>query len=638
MSINRIVSYKAFWAAALAIIFAGIGLLAACGGGGGTSASAIPPSSGAPPVVVPPTIPLATTCTATSGPLTLSAGAVRASGVAPLAIIFDATATIHTNPAVKTFHDIEYRWSFGDPGGNWATGSRPGAGNSRNSATGPVAAHVYENNGFYTIDVTAFDGTNTATCQILVTADDPDIVFAGAATTCISDTADFTGCPAGANQITTSNFATGVSAITVGNSVRRLLFRRGGTWSAATAGTILAPGPGIIGAFGGGPDPLVQAVTAFAAINPRAADWRIMDIRVDGGSATASGVLGDAGASQILLLRLSISNLHNGLVFSDFNALFDQIAVVDSSISNIIGGGGGQGGYIAASRFMFLGNTIDDTTLAEHGLRMPYANTAVISNNLFSRAAGTDGPAGAKTVLTIRAPNFDGTGVYPAGLFTEKVIVSDNKFVPHITQVGITGSGPQGNAANERIRDTIWERNWWALPASGDTIQIRHAFTASETTIRNNIVEVSGNGSDHRVFYVQMTNTVPGYPVPDQVRFYNNSVFSSDTGSNFGFVQLQAPITNITIKNNLVYAPGDAAPVLTFGTGASGIVIANNSSNANITAVSPAWTSPTPASPADFILTAPSYIAADPTVPVFSDFFRRARPFTAPMDIGATEF
>ena len=344
MSINRIVSYKAFWAAALAIIFAGIGLLAACGGGGGTSASAIPPSSGAPPVVVPPTIPLATTCTATSGPLTLSAGAVRASGVAPLAIIFDATATIHTNPAVKTFHDIEYRWSFGDPGGNWATGSRPGAGNSRNSATGPVAAHVYENNGFYTIDVTAFDGTNTATCQILVTADDPDIVFAGAATTCISDTADFTGCPAGANQITTSNFATGVSAITAGNSVRRLLFRRGGVWNATAAGTILTAGPGIIGAFGANPAaPRIQSVTAFAAINPRAADWRIMDIDIDGaGSITAAGVLGDAGAKQILLLRLNINNLNNGLVFSDFNALFDQIAVVDSSISNIIGGGGGQ--------------------------------------------------------------------------------------------------------------------------------------------------------------------------------------------------------------------------------------------------------------------------------------------------------
>ena len=70
----------------------------------------------------------------------------RFSGVAPLAVFFDATATTAT-ATTRPFHDLEYRWAFSEtvgPGiGTWTTGSRANV-SSRNSATGPVAAHVFE--------------------------------------------------------------------------------------------------------------------------------------------------------------------------------------------------------------------------------------------------------------------------------------------------------------------------------------------------------------------------------------------------------------------------------------------------------------------------------------------------------------
>ena len=110
------------------IVVASLGLLS-CGGGGtggevkcvdasciGTASSPAGTSAGA-------SLPLATTCTASAGAITLNAGAARASGVAPLAVFFDATATKSASTS-RPFHDIEYRWDFGDPSsGTWNAGA-----------------------------------------------------------------------------------------------------------------------------------------------------------------------------------------------------------------------------------------------------------------------------------------------------------------------------------------------------------------------------------------------------------------------------------------------------------------------------------------------------------------------------------
>ncbi len=87
-----------------------------------------------------------------------------------------------------------YTWNFGDTGASgtdtWAYGSNKGH-NSRNSATGGVAAHLYVTTGVdtaYVATVTAHSGSNTASCQLGVTAYDPagSNGFAGTKTTCVS--------------------------------------------------------------------------------------------------------------------------------------------------------------------------------------------------------------------------------------------------------------------------------------------------------------------------------------------------------------------------------------------------------------------------------------------------------------------
>ncbi|HKF97799.1 MAG TPA: hypothetical protein VKB20_06050, partial [Steroidobacteraceae bacterium] len=161
-------------------------------------------------------------CTATSGGLTLSAKAARKSGVSPLLMFFDATNT--TSTAVTgngtPFQDISYSWNFGDTGNSgtssWAHGSNAGR-NSKGSATGAVAAHLYITNGAdttYPVTVTAYDGSNTASCQLQVTVYDPagPNGFPGTETTCVYNSAAGSTCPVGAALLQTQSITAALSS------------------------------------------------------------------------------------------------------------------------------------------------------------------------------------------------------------------------------------------------------------------------------------------------------------------------------------------------------------------------------------------------------------------------------------------
>src|SRR6185295_12922369 len=116
---------------------------------------------------------------ATTAPVSASAAITpaivpsRTSGVAPLAVFFDATGTTSTG-TTKPFHELGYQWNFGDAATTWATTGAP-----KNSATGPIAAHVFESPGTYTVTLTVTDGVNNATASATITVSNPNTVFSG---------------------------------------------------------------------------------------------------------------------------------------------------------------------------------------------------------------------------------------------------------------------------------------------------------------------------------------------------------------------------------------------------------------------------------------------------------------------------
>jgi hypothetical protein len=592
--------------------------------------------------------------TGNTGIITASAVASRYSGVAPLAVFFDATGTTATTAPTRPFHDLEYRWSFSDGGsGNWGpAGSRPGAGNSRNSATGPMAVHVFETAGTYSVSVQITDGTNTVTNDcIQIAVLDPDVVFAGNQTVCLSRTADLANCPAGALAVpnVANDFALALTTYIAAG--KRVLLRRGQTWAAPTEANISSAGPGILGAFGPGadPKPIVQAtgnntiLSLSKASTPTFSDWRIMDLEFDGLSgASTNGVNANGSASQILLLRLVAHHIHVGILFSSgildvyntptFKApMWDQVTVIDSDLNTIIGGAAGYGAFMSGRRFAFLGNSIDDTMAGEHGLRTPYVQKGIISNSSFSRAAP------GKHVLTVRAPTFLGTATIPAGTYTEQIIVADNKFIGGSPDVAWTVTTGVFDATKDaRVRNSIYERNWFT---AGVDTQKSLRIEAYETTVRNNIFDTSGAGVVSRNgVTVAFNNTSGTMPPTDQTRIFNNTFYSGDTNSNFRAVWLEAPVTNVTVKNNLAYAPNDSVHAMIFSdAGAAAPTASNNSLNNDVQLTNPGFANATPTVPVDFKLTGGSYYVGTP-VPVFSDFFGLSRPQTAPVDIGAAEF
>ena len=644
------------------MLFAVFGL-ASCGSGGGDSTST-------------------NTITTTPGGIVLSLVPARTSGVAPLAVFFDASATTDTGVTTRPFHDLEYTWSFGDPGaGTWASGAQPGV-ISKNSATGPVAAHVFETPGTYTVTLTAFDGTNTATTNTTITVQDPDSVFAGTNTICVSSNtipvAGANGCPTGATVVVQSNFATIVNTYALTN--RRVLLKRGDTFTAPTTGAITRTGPGILGAYGSGAAPRVQSTGTIlylsSANTPTIKDWRVMDLEFDGASgANSTGINTNGSIKQVLVLNMNLHDIKDGILFNGSmleylhsisntaHDMYDEIAIVGSTITPIVGLADGWRMFVAAIHLSIMGNELGDMVNAagngSHVVRTTYIGKGVIANNTIARsnvnlAIKMHGPSWCDATSptgTCLVPTADGvlptpnygyiTNTHPIGPYaatsgeTEQVIVSDNKIIGGNSPILVV-MGPRDSFRDERVRDVIIERNWFK---AGNNLTQRAVIIHSyETTARNNICDMTDGAPWVACFEPTLYLTTSAAHPPYDIRIYNNTAYRGNSGSEFSVVKIDTTSTNVTVQNNLAYAPLSASTMIVNGTGGSGLVQSNNSTPAQMKSTFPGWISATPSVPADFGLTAGSYAnSTGASVPVWSDFFRASRPQNGVMDIGAME-
>lgn len=198
----------------------------------------------------------------TASPISLSLSATRVTGTAPMGVILTATATSPAARVDSPFHDIEYVWSFDDPGTFSALNNAPIWGNDRNVAYGPHTAHVFEAPGTYMVICTAHDGENpprSETIEIVVAA--PNTVYAADNTAVVSLAGDFSGAPAGAQAFTSLSAAISMMQ---GRQDWRILLRRGETHT--TSHTVsVSSGTGkriAFGAFGSGSNPFFDGTNS----------------------------------------------------------------------------------------------------------------------------------------------------------------------------------------------------------------------------------------------------------------------------------------------------------------------------------------------------------------------------------------
>lgn len=391
--------------------------------------------------------------------------ATRTSGPAPLAVLFDATATTDSNSSVDPFRDLGYRFHFGDSGsGNWAT-----TGLSRNEQIGgPLAAHVFEQPGTYTVQLMVKDASGgTSTASVTITVQSADSVYSGTRTVCLSRNTDFSGCPSGAQQLAN------VSSWPSFQSNHRYLLRRGQDFTSLGGLRFGAGESGLadaqLGAFGSGEKPRVAAITIVSGNDPSSNWYR----RVVIADLDALNIGSDRGGSDLLLLRNSVTR---GGMIELAGAYFyylerasgsgwpppENTFLVENTVDRNFGTAAaanpnGITGF--GTRFVALGNTVDRTS--EHNMRLWQVHKAVIAHNrLTGRSASS-----IRHALKIHSAGLSApTSVVPVrsaySLRSSELVIADNQLgseQANINWLGVTS--PQNGESAEGIERTIWEDN-----------------------------------------------------------------------------------------------------------------------------------------------------------------------------------
>lgn len=466
-------------------------MLGACGGGVGLQATA--DTAGVPvmaPGSIDPTV-TARTCTqatAWSGEQSRSqfivarVHASRTTGVAPMAVLVDATATSAASSGVDAYREVSYTFDFCDERGErWNLTGLP-----KNTQTGgPLAAHVYDLPGVYTIHVRATDasgGHSVATVTVVV--HNPDTVYEGRRTVCVSPTANYAGCPSGALTQT---------GLPGSYSGKRVLLRRGESFGQIN----IRHGERnvIVGAFGSGNKPRVASVRIGSGRPDTASfaeDVTVMDLNI------ADGIVQDNSAARLLLYRNDLADAGNNNriwigAALDYWASSDPYRTISPSqfynpreifiVENRI-----QGGSLSndspilgtGSRIALLGNDMGYAN--QHTVRIGRLHKGVMAHNAM-RGRSSDGIRHALKLHSGGLGSY--TDSYNGSTWaTRQVVIANNLFgdAQDNNQWTVAVS-PQNGVSAEGLEDVIVENNRF----------VRGLRTASDLVITGRRMTYRGN-------------------------------------------------------------------------------------------------------------------------------------------------
>ena len=567
----------------------------------------------------------------------------RTSGVAPLSVNFNAALT-QINPSYTSipFHEVRYTWSLGgSPGIKWAYGNKAGIAD-KNEFHGPVAACLFETPGVKTVTLTAYcklssNLTITKSTTVSITVEDPDVVFAGTNTICVSNTAlpvaGVDGVPVGADCRLEANWHTAIGLATGGT--KRLLFKRGEAWTATADGAIPSGTIGHIGAYGAGADPFISHPTNVRGISVLSGrhDWRITDLEFQ---SAVSGSSQAENQYKIPIDAISANNLTVARVKTrmSYTALQAQLsnypAVYDCDFQDTFTTYGNMLSFFYKCHGVSVLGSRLDRSATTHTLRVSGTTSCVIAHNDIKN------PGATRQALTMR-------GWEAPTPITQYVQISDN-----IIDGGTIGGyslycGVVNINTNEELRDVISERN----TIVSDSADIPCFFgVSSGISFRNNIVKTLS----YAAISVGIGPNVAGAPTPSGNQFFfNNTIYKPNTSisgawSTFYFIN---PATGIEIANNLTYAPGSTTNAGQSGGVTAGTMvytggpitpsdytlIGGNTNDIHLNTVRP-WAATNPAVIADY---APNSYGVDSGVyvPVFDDIMESL--ISGTRDMGALQ-
>lgn len=280
------------------------------------------------------------TITSTTGGI-ISASQVpsRTTGVAPLYVNFDMTGTTSSQSANPT-HELFYATDFGDSSaGTWVNGVQSSGLTSKNTGYGPITGHVYETPGTYTVTTVVMDGVNVSSKTGTIVVQDPNVVYAGTNTICISHSGNFTGAPSGSQQVNTAgntDIYTYINTYKANN--KRILFCKADNWTCSAQinfsslnGLIIdGYGTGVSRAFGTGTLLPITPVN-FGAVGQALflagidiTDLKICNLKITADSSHSAG----GGTSSSIGLMFSKVEIYGAQGGWNINASQNPVSVV----------------------------------------------------------------------------------------------------------------------------------------------------------------------------------------------------------------------------------------------------------------------------------------------------------------------
>jgi PKD repeat protein len=386
----------------------------------------------------------------------------RISGVAPLAVQFDASNT--TSSSVSTaFHLLRYDFNFGDDRGQtWSVSGLP----KNTQSGGPIAAHVFDLPGTYTVRVTARNPANNESAQatLTITVQDPNTVFSGSNTICVSTSGNYTGCPAGSVQQT---------SLPSVQSQKRILLRRGESFGAISINHGISNV--LIGSFGSGNKPRVNRID-IGALNPTnnqfPSDIITMDLNIQESFTqyvTGSRLLlyrcdFDVPSSTDVDSQIGLSSAFDYIVenhtlaanqyyqpreiFVVENVAFGSTTTPHTNMSGV------------GSQTVIMGNRMG--IARQHTIRMYRMNKGFIAHNHL-RGISSDGIRVALKIHSNGLGNYDDNYAISGNTWASRKLVIANNILgdPNDTNSFTGGVSPQNSGPDSRegIEDTILENN-----------------------------------------------------------------------------------------------------------------------------------------------------------------------------------
>ncbi|NMH87245.1 PKD domain-containing protein [Flavivirga algicola] len=299
--------------------------------------------------------------------------ASRLSGPAPLAVQFDAIGTTHENDDLDTYRELGYHFTFDDP----TSGTWKHSGKSKNSQIGgPIAAHVFETPGTYTVRVRAQDSAgNFDDESVIIVVTDPDTVFSGEKTVVISKTGNTSGAPSGAQLLTNQ------TSWPQWESGKRYLLMAGQDFSSFGDIRIYKNENIQVGKIGSGADPIVKQVNVDRGTAPSnwskgvvISDLNSERVTIPNSSEDVYVIRGSNGGISIgsSVKHWVVEKGNDDLIWPE------NIFIYESR---------GVGAWVLSRGLNILGVEMSDPR--EHNIRTAYLVKAFIAHNLLYRAART---------------------------------------------------------------------------------------------------------------------------------------------------------------------------------------------------------------------------------------------------------